>query len=708
MNEEAKKYIYIREHEAYEKYNACKLGHTNNIPERDTTYATGEMKRGCFTLVLQIFSECNITMIEQLLQRTCIKYSIVFDAGTEFYLKDIMVMIEPTLDKYKIEYKRLSECEIDELMRKNRKAKDCHKNTTYTPRDYQRNIIDKALSYFANNRKGLLILPCGIGKTLISLWIAKELQANTIIIGVPNLLLLKQWKATCLSLFVNTPCLIVCDTQTVVNIEKFMKENIRFIIITTYSSAYKVYKASSQIVSFSFHMKINDECHHLTSLSSEIYEDSRQFIKMLDIPCIKQISLTATPKHVSENGEASISNDNKEIFGDIIDSRNMLWAIQKEIICDYLIQTIITNEEQHFATFNITEDNDKRLFLSAFASIKSIAAGHSHHILIYSNNTVNSCKIIKYITMLIDNNYFTIPDLYYSKYCGNMNGVEQTEVINRFENAKVGIISCVYCLGEGWDFPLLDAVVFAENMTSNIRIVQSALRASRKDKKDIAKKAKIILPILNNIDWLDNTENNDLKKVREVIYHMGLEDETITHKIKAYTITFEKQQNTSIKKCEYDDKYDDEYNYDEELTSQLRLKTITRIALDITYSKAKKIIADKHIKSKEDYLLLCDRDARLSTEPEELYKNQFTSWVDYLSIDRVYYDFETCKSKVKQYISSMPEIKKDYLDLSIVCKELTNVDTLFPPFGLWVDYYNVKNLREIIIISPRNKKKGGL
>jgi hypothetical protein len=56
----------------------------------------------------------------------------------------------------------------------------------------------------------------------------------------------------------------------------------------------------------------------------------------------------------------------------------------------------------------------------------------------------------------------------------------------------------------------------------------------------------------------------------------------------------------------------------------------------------------------------------------------------------------------------MPEIKKDYLDLSIVCKELTNVDTLFPPFGLWVDYYNVKNLREIIIISPRNKKKGGL
>lgn len=53
-----------------------------------------------------------------------------------------------------------------------------------------------------------------------------------------------------------------------------------------------------------------------------------------------------------------------------------------------------------------------------------------------------------------------------------------------------GIIACVYCLGEGYDIPLLDGVVFAENMTSNIRIVQSALRkqkrccASAQDCKD--------------------------------------------------------------------------------------------------------------------------------------------------------------------------------------------------------------------------------
>ena len=50
-------YIYIREHESYEKYNACKVGKTLNIPERDSLYITGEIKRGIFTLVLEVKME---------------------------------------------------------------------------------------------------------------------------------------------------------------------------------------------------------------------------------------------------------------------------------------------------------------------------------------------------------------------------------------------------------------------------------------------------------------------------------------------------------------------------------------------------------------------------------------------------------------------------------------------------------------------------
>ena len=37
-------YIYIRYHPAYDVGDACKMGKTNNIPERDTQYATARLR----------------------------------------------------------------------------------------------------------------------------------------------------------------------------------------------------------------------------------------------------------------------------------------------------------------------------------------------------------------------------------------------------------------------------------------------------------------------------------------------------------------------------------------------------------------------------------------------------------------------------------------------------------------------------------------
>ena len=427
---------------------------------------------------------------------------------------------------------------------------------------------------------------------------------------------------------------------------------------------------------------------------------------MLNIQSIKQLSLTATLKQLEHKYDENIiiSNDNIEYFGEIIERKCLLWAINKNIICDYVIQTIITIEEQlehQLLKFNIIEENDKRLFLSAFASLKSIFDKHSHHLLIYLNNKDNSLKLIQYIKMLLDDNYFDIPDLYYSNYHSEMKSKDQKEIINNFDQTKLGIITCVYCLGEGYDNHNIDGVVFAENMTSNIRIVQSALRAIRKNNNEPNKITKIILPIFNSNNWLDNN-NPDFKKVKEVIYQMGLEDETITQKIKVLKINIEKQKQIfNDKELKIIDEFGE---YDDKLTQKLILKTIKRTALTITYEKARKIIADKNIKSKESYYELCERDNRLSKEPEIVFKGQFTNWIEYLSIERVYYDLETCKNKVGEYLLLYPEIKKYYLDLSIVSNELCKIDRLFPPNGLWVEYYNVKDLRDIITITNKKKK----
>jgi predicted helicase len=712
-------YIYIRNHPSYNEYDACKMGKTTNIPERDIQYATGEIKRGYFEVVIQV-PVLKLNIIERLLQNEFCNLNIKHDAGIEFYNKKIITLIEPYLTNIKLQFKTLSKQEIDDLVRCNRVKiniksliqilKLNKQNISYKPKDYQKVIIQKSYEYFQTKDKGLLIMPCGIGKSLISLWITQELNSNTILVGVPNILLLKQWSDIINIIFSDIPYLVVSSGVDIETITKFLENNQkRCIVITTFSSAYKVYSATQNIC-YTFDMKINDECHHLTSSSMEIAHNTKQYIQMLNIKSIKQISLTATLKQIVGENDPVISNDNIEYFGEIIDRKCLLWAINENIICDYVIQTIIINEEEITVdnNNNNNNENDKRLFLSAFASLKSINDGNSHHLLIYSNNKDNSQKIIEYIKQILNDSYFDIPDLYYSNYHGDTKSKEQIGILNNFNKAKFGIISCVYCLGEGYDNHTIDAVVFAENMSSNIRIVQSALRAGRKNILEPSKITKIILPILNN-DWLENNENSDLDKVKKVVYQMGLEDETITQKIKVFKINIikeakqiiknNKEQNNKEKTVEFGE-------YDEELTKQLRLKTIRRSIFGVSYEKARKIIAAKNIKniSKEEYNKLCDIDNRLSTEPEIIYKGQFTNWIEYLGIERVYYDLETCKNKVNQYLLQYPEIKT-LLEISSINNELCKLDSLFPPSGLWVEYYKVKDLRDIVIIK---KKKIGM
>ena len=746
-------FIYARMNELCDIHDCYKLGTTRNIPDREANYITGEINRGSFKYVYEIQGFCN-EKCEQMLFQELKRFNLYKNAGTEFYRKDVVKHIEPFFNKHNIKYKKLSAIEIANLVRTDREyiisnesssqvavgycrelsyfaedaesaesaeitessedsydsdIEDC-KSISYIPREYQSAIISNALSYFQFNNNGILALICGVGKTLISLWITKELNCNTIVIGVPNILLLKQWKNTIKSILPDLPIFIVSKDIKLQDIIQFLEnEKNRFIIITTYASSHKVRKAfeKTQIIP---NIKILDEVHHLTSYN--INAKQKSYVNILKIQSRKQLSLTATLKILENKENVSdadiiISNDNVQYFGNIIDKRCLLWAIDENIICDYVIQSITTDTdklEYHLNRFKIVEENDKRLFLSAFASLKSIFENHSHHILIYSNNMRNSMKIIEYIKLLIEDKYFILPELYYSAYHSNHKASEQKDIIDKFEMAKYGIISCVYCLGEGWDFPLLDAVVCAENMSSNIRILQSVLRASRKNKNQPDKITKIILPILNKDDLWEN-DNPDFKKVREVIYQMGLEDETITQKIKVFYIDI-KKEGRLYKPLLPNALIESFGEFDNDFTQKLRLKTVKRIALSMTYDKARKIIASKNIRNKEEYYKLCKIDSRLSPEPEIDFKGTFTNWINYLSIERIYYDLETCKNKVGEYLSLSPKIKKNYLDLSIVCTGLCKIDTQFPPNGLWVEYYNVKDLRDIIALSNKKKNRG--
>jgi hypothetical protein len=220
--------------------------------------------------------------------------------------------------------------------------------------------------------------------------------------------------------------------------------------------------------------------------------------------------------------------------------------------------------------------------------------------------------------------------------------------------------------------------------------VQSALRASRKNAKQPDKLTKIILPIINNNNWLDNSNNSDWKKVREVIYQMGLEDETINYKIKVVRVDISPKSGPHKPRPKPNPKPDVDGDL---LEQELRLKTVKRCALGTSYEKAKKIIAEHNVKTKEDYYALTLRLNKLPDDPETAYKGVFTNWIDYLSIERVYYDLKTCKSKVHEYLANETSID---FELTNIAKNLKSLDNKFPPCDLWCDYYDINDLTEII------------
>lgn len=338
-------YIYVRTHSEYDYFNACKLGRTMNIIERDTQYATGEIVRGKFTLVLEVRSS-SVSMIETLLHEHFANEHVLRNGGTEFYSKSVINCIEPYLKKHKIVHRLLSEYDVNSLLRTNRlrnfifrkvKHSQEHFNVlkpypkTYIPRDYQIEIINNSVEHFKTNNKGMLVLTCGVGKTLMSLWIAKEIGVMSLLVGVPNLLLVSQWVKVVNKVLQNYKVLIIKSGTEHETIKDFLmgSESTKRVVIITYASAHKLKNVCSYL-KFAFEMTINDECHHLTSFRLDPENYRRRHVDMLKIPSILQLSLTATLKNIemtptinNNNNieEVPISNDNVEQFGSVIETR---------------------------------------------------------------------------------------------------------------------------------------------------------------------------------------------------------------------------------------------------------------------------------------------------------------------------------------------------------------------------------------------------
>ena len=376
-----KEYIYVREHESYEKYNAIKLGQTTNIPDRESQYITCEIVRGKFIYVYRL-SHLKSSKIEKKLKNLFLNDNIRKNGGTEFFRKSISVedidyndrkinKIEQYFIENNINYEKLSDEEIENLNRIQRPSNQdlsddeeneviedvsIKKNNKIKPYPYQEEILQKIDNYYklSKNNYGRLYLPCGTGKTLIAFWTFYQiLKCKSVFIVVPSLYLLTETFETWDNLlkdekdkthfiligsdlddknnYINKYNLTTNQEDIINDLSKNESENI--IVISTYHSS-ELLKESCEQLKFVFDLGIFDEAHRTVG------QNDRQFTCLLSKDnkiCEKRLFMTATEKiydyqksklNKSEIEEKVVSMNDTSIYGDIIHNYSTRQAIE--------------------------------------------------------------------------------------------------------------------------------------------------------------------------------------------------------------------------------------------------------------------------------------------------------------------------------------------------------------------------------------------
>ena len=517
----SKGYIYLRENEYWNAYNIYKLGKTQCIPNRESTYKTSEIKLGKFIMVIEISHE-KMDLIEKLLQRYFLNYNIKFNGGIEFFHKEIINHIIHYLEKTNIIFKILTESEIKELVKPERienikniiqsiNLKKIIKNKI-SPNTQQLQILNIIQDFYNNNNIGHILWACGIGKALLSVFIIKKLNCKCVVFGVPSNFLQKQIKNEIIKLFPNKSNILYIGsnnnddgikTTTDINIIKQFYDletcYCKF-IITTYHSTHLLVGQQ-----FNFDLKIGDEAHHLVGIEKDT---DKSFILYHKILSNKTLFMTATSKIIDiYTNKIKYSMDDEIIFGKCIDKKSIYWAIENKKITDYNVLIIKNTEIEVNTIINILniDVSNKELFLSTFMTLKSIEKyDNLTHVLLYTNNTEESDLINHYIDEIIKLDILTIKkeNIYNNSLHSKSNRDLYLE-IKHFKDSKYGIISCIYLFGEGFDFPKLSGVCIAACMQSENRIIQYMLRPNRLDKENPDKIAFVIIPYIDTNKWND-------------------------------------------------------------------------------------------------------------------------------------------------------------------------------------------------------------
>lgn len=710
-----KGYLYIRNNEWYELKDVYKVGITKSIKDRNNSYITCEIIRGYFIKIFEFnVNEKQLYYIDNIIKNEFKYLNIYINGGTEFYQKSIINKIEEYFIKYKIKFNLVNENELNRINRirnnnnnNNQKLiniinKYLKKNKEIKPKNHQIDIINKIDNFYLNNNIGNLIWTCGLGKSLMSIFIIQKLNFKKIIIGVPNCFLQNQFAKEILQVFPNKDNILISfpsNFNNIISIININNNNEPLFIITTYHSCHLFVNDD-----FIFDFKIADECHHLVGIDKYKLdnEEKRRFIQFHKIKSRKSLFMTATKKTILNNNfnnDNYYSMENEKIFGKNIDEKTFKWAIDNKIISDYKI-LIIQNELDELLEIKnkiSSSISNKELFICVYLTLKSLTIldkKSPSHILIYTNEIKDADLTKDYIKLILSYGIIDInsKDLYYNSLHSNLNSDDIQNGLEEFEQTKYGIICCVQLFGEGVNCPIIDGITVACNMKSEIRIVQYLLRANRKYYKNPDKIAYYIIPYLSNENY-----NN----LTYIIRQLANVDETIEQKIMISSFI----NNNKIKvssPCDVEPKCEFVENLDLLLKIKMKLRNSKDLICNLNdeeneYNYIKSINKCLNLNSRIDYINSKEKHEKFIENPDKYFikKGVWVNWCDFLSYETSHF-LQTKEKWINLCKENEVQTTEDYKKLLLKFKELP-----IDPEDFYNDFTNIENELKLFIKRRR-------
>ncbi len=438
-----------------------------------------------------------------------------------------------------------------------------------TPRPHQVLAVADTVAILRENPRAQLVMACGSGKTLAALWIAEERKDERVLVLVPSLLLLRQfrrdWIESATLPFVD---LVVCSDETTVGrdevwvrtadlgvavttdaseVAAFLRGHGRSVIFATYQSSERIADAQADPSIPAFDLVVCDEAHKLAGVQASGDERERDLKVVLGadrIRASRRLFTTATPRIYGaatekrlEQGGADIevaSMDDPAVFGPVAHRLTFRSAVEQGILVDdELVVVVVTDAE-------IADLIDRRAFVRAeelttdaesLAFLVAVRTAISELDLRRSISFHSSIARARAFARWLPEVSADHPVPATGHVSGLMPTGERNRVVERLRDPGVPtVVTNARCLTEGIDIPALDAVLFVDPRGSHIDIVQAVGRAMRTDPGKEC--GRVIIPVFlteaEGVDPEAAVESSAFKPVLDVLRAMRAHDEELS------------------------------------------------------------------------------------------------------------------------------------------------------------------------------------